>query len=127
MMPRRFGKIVTIGSVSGKRPLAERTPYCTTKIGLVGLTRALALELGPYNINVNLISPGAVNTPRLAELAIKYNMPLEEITKASAEKRALNRIASTDSIANMVEFLATEKGSDLTGIDITVDAGSWFD
>jgi NAD(P)-dependent dehydrogenase (short-subunit alcohol dehydrogenase family) len=127
MILQRSGKIVTIGSVSGKRPLAARTPYCATKIGLIGLTRTLALELGPYNINVNLISPGAVNTPRLAELAEKYNVSLDDIIKGSAEKRCLNRIPSAQSIANMVEFLATDKGKDITGIDITVDAGSWFD
>lgn len=127
MIPQRSGKIVTIGSISGKRPLANRTPYCSTKIGLIGLTRTLALELGPYNINVNLISPGAVDTPRLAELAEKYSVPLENIIKGSAEKRCLNRIPSTQSIANLVEFLVTDKGNDVTGIDITVDAGSWFD
>jgi NAD(P)-dependent dehydrogenase (short-subunit alcohol dehydrogenase family) len=127
MIPRRSGKIVTIGSISGKRPLAARTPYCATKMALIALTRTLALELGPYNVNVNLISPGAVNTPRLAELAEKYNVPLEDVIKGSAEKRCLNRIPSTTSIANLVEFLATDKGEDITGIDITVDAGSWFD
>lgn len=127
MIPRKAGKIVTIGSISGKRPLANRSPYCSTKMGVLGLTRTLALELGPYNINVNLISPGAVNTPRLAELAEKYQVTLEEIIKGSAEKRSLLRIPSMESIANTVEFLTSSKGSDITGIDITVDAGGWFD
>jgi NAD(P)-dependent dehydrogenase (short-subunit alcohol dehydrogenase family) len=127
MIPERRGKIVTIGSISGKRPLAARTPYCATKLALVGLTRTLALELGPYDVNVNLISPGAVNTPRLAELAEKYGVPLEDVIRASAEKRCLNRIPSTESIAQVVEFLVSERGRDVTGIDITVDAGGWFD
>ena len=126
MRPRRWGKIVNIGSISGKRPLANRTPYCATKMGLVGLTRVLAVELGPDNINVNVISPGAVDTPRLAELAEKYQVPLEQIIKASAEKRALQRIPSTGSIADLAVFLSTDHAQDITGFDITVDAGGWF-
>ena len=127
MMPRRSGKIVNIGSISGKRPLAQRTPYTSSKMGLVGLTRTLAIELGEYDINVNLISPGAVNTPRLAELADKYKMSLDDIIKASSAQRCLKRIPSTDSIASLVEFLVSDAGRDVTGIDITVDAGGWFD
>jgi 3-oxoacyl-[acyl-carrier protein] reductase len=92
----------------------------------VGFTRALALELGPHNINVNVISPGAVDTPRLVELAEKYNVTLDQIIKASAEKRCLQRIPSTQSIADLAVFLATDRSKDITGFDITVDAGGWF-
>jgi NAD(P)-dependent dehydrogenase (short-subunit alcohol dehydrogenase family) len=126
MIPNRWGKIVSIGSISGKRPLANRSPYCATKLAIVGLTRALALELGPHNINVNVISPGAVDTPRLSELAEKYNVTLEEVIKSSAEKRSLQRIPSTRSISDLAVFLATDRSKDITGFDITVDAGGWF-
>jgi 3-hydroxybutyrate dehydrogenase/3-oxoacyl-[acyl-carrier protein] reductase len=126
MIPNRWGKIVSIGSISGKRPLASRSPYCATKLAIVGLTRSLALELGPHNINVNVISPGAVDTPRLSELAEKYNVTLEEVIKSSAEKRCLQRIPTTQSISDLAVFLATDRSKDITGFDITVDAGGWF-
>jgi NAD(P)-dependent dehydrogenase (short-subunit alcohol dehydrogenase family) len=126
MMPQRSGKVVNIGSISGKRPLATRTPYTATKMGLLGLTKTCALELGPHNINVNLISPGAVDTPRLAELAEKWNRPLQEMKDTVAAGAALGRISTPDDIANTALFLASDQSQNITGIDITVDGGSCF-
>ena len=65
MVRRRAGSVIVIGSTSGKRPLFGRTPYAASKLGLVGLVRTLAAELGPHGVRVNLISPGAVAGPRI--------------------------------------------------------------
>jgi NAD(P)-dependent dehydrogenase (short-subunit alcohol dehydrogenase family) len=126
MMPQRSGRIINIGSISGKRPLATRTPYTATKMGLVGLTRTCALELGEYDINVNVISPGAVDTPRLEELARKWNRPLDEMVASVAAQSALKRISTPDDIAECALFLAGDRSRNITGVDITVDGGVWF-
>ena len=65
MIRRGAGSIVVIGSTTGKRPLYGRTPYAASKLGLVGLVRTLAVELGPLGVRVNLISPGGVAGPRI--------------------------------------------------------------
>ncbi len=126
MIPKRYGKIINIGSIAGKRPLARRTPYVTTKMGLVGLTRTLALELGPYNINVNLISPGLVDTPRVDELSEKYGVSVQELKEGSAALAALRRISQPEDVAALAAFLASDESRNITGIDITVDAGVWY-
>ncbi|MBI2767186.1 MAG: SDR family oxidoreductase [Chloroflexi bacterium] len=126
MMPLARGRIINIGSMSGKRPLANRTPYTSAKMGLVGLTKTLAVELGAFNINVNCISPGAVNTGRLAEIARAANVPLERVLEGAAAGAALKRISEPADIAALAAFLASDEASNITGIDITVDAGVWF-
>lgn len=126
MMKAGYGKIVSIGSVSGKRPLATRTPYTTTKMGLVGLTRTMAVELGPHGINVNLVSPGAVRTPRLDELAEKWGRPVDELVNEMGDLSALGRISQPEDIADAVVFLVSDRAKNITGFDLTVDAGVWF-
>jgi NAD(P)-dependent dehydrogenase (short-subunit alcohol dehydrogenase family) len=126
MIPKRYGKIINIGSITGKRPLARRTPYATTKMGLVGLTRTLALELGEYNINVNLISPGLTETPRVSELAEKYGMTVEQLRESSAALAALKRVTEPKDVAALAAFLASDEARNITGIDITIDAGVWY-
>ena len=126
MMPRRRGKIVNIGSVSGKRPLAGRTPYTATKLGIVGLTRTLALELGAYNINVNCISPWAVKTPRLDELAAKAGITVEKLIEGAAAGAALKRLGEPEDTAALALFLASDEAHAITGIDVTIDGGVWF-
>ncbi len=126
MISRRSGRIINIGSISGKRPLATRTPYTTTKMGLIGLTRTLALELGEYGITVNVISPGAVDTPRLNELAERWRTTVDALRASMAAQAALRRISEPEDIAALAAFLASDEARNITGIDITVDAGVWF-
>jgi NAD(P)-dependent dehydrogenase (short-subunit alcohol dehydrogenase family) len=135
MIERRRGWIVNIGSITGKRPLALRTPYATSKLGLVGFTRTLAVELGPYGITVNNISPGAVNTQRLRDLAearkaldgrTMGGLPLEAIAvKTAADLKAapLERLSEPEDIAGLSVFLCTEDARNITGQDINVSAG----
>jgi NAD(P)-dependent dehydrogenase (short-subunit alcohol dehydrogenase family) len=126
MMPRHYGKIINIGSISGKRPLATRTPYTSSKMGLVGLTRTAALELGEHGINVNNISPGAIETPRLDHLAEAWKMTKQELVDDMADKAATKRIGEPRDIAELALFLATDRSRQITGFDISVDGGIWF-
>ncbi|MGE0621242.1 MAG: SDR family NAD(P)-dependent oxidoreductase [Pseudomonadales bacterium] len=121
------GRIINIGSISGKRPLANRAPYCASKMGLLGLTRSLAQELGPANINVNCISPGPVNTDRLELLAEKAGITLEVLLGSLREGSPLGRIAEGNDIAALCVYLASDAAKNITGQDFTVDGGLFMD
>ena len=125
MMSRRSGKIVNIGSISGKRPLATRTPYTTSKMGLIGMTRTLALELGEFDINVNLISPGATETERLVHLAEQWERDYDELIAEFGKLAPLKRIVQPEDISQLALFLASDRARNITGFDINCDAGLW--
>jgi len=122
------GKIVNIGSASGKRPLAGRTPYAASKLGLLGLTRTLAHEIAKDGINVNLISPFLVAGPRLDlvidRLAgvrhIDAQVVRSEMTALSPFKRGVTE----DDVANVALFLSSGAADNMTGQDINVTAGA---
>lgn len=121
------GRIVNIGSISGKRPLAQRSPYCASKMGLLGLTRTLALELGPANVNVNCISPGPVRTARLELIAEKAGITMDTLMAGLQQGAPLGRIAEGEDIAALAVYLASPAGRNITGQDFTVDAGVFMD
>lgn len=123
MKEKNSGRIVNIGSISGKRPLLNRTPYCSSKLALVGLTRTLALEAAPFNINVNNISPGGVLSPRLDELAKAQGIPREELVAQVASWSPLKRLSTGSDVARVALFLCLEDSSNMTGQDINVSAG----
>ena len=68
MVERGDGDVINVASVSGKRPLAHRTPYCASKMAVIGLTSTLAFEVGPAGVRVNSLSPGPVQGPRMLSL-----------------------------------------------------------
>jgi len=122
------GKIVTIGSVTGKQPLPNRTPYAAAKLGVVGLTRTLAHELGPSGISVNVISPWLVEGARLEDVVSSMSAqrgltPQElraEMTAGTAFKRT---VTEADVVATTL-FLCSSAADNLTGQDINVSAGA---
>lgn len=127
MLERRSGNILMIGSMTGKRPLYGRAPYAAAKLGLVGLTRTLAWEAGPYNIRVNLISPGPVEGERigrvLRDMASSQNISTEEARQLFLRDSPLNRMASPADIANAALYLASDLSGSTTGEDLNVSAG----
>ena len=129
MKRQKAGSIVNVSSVSGKRPLASRTPYCSTKMGVIGLTRCLALELGPFGIRVNSVCPGAVEGPRL-ELILSRVAEQRGISykEALAEKQAtipLNTLTPPSAVADVIVYLCGSEGASMiTGEDVNVCAGS---
>lgn len=122
------GSIVNIASVTGKRPLTQRTPYATTKMGVIGLTRTLAAEVGKWKIRVNAICPGAVMGPRLDmvfEGIMKYSgKSREEVVAERTERSALKTLVDPKYVAAVVAFLCSEDAAMMTGQDINVSAGS---
>lgn len=123
--------IVNISSISGKRPLVNRTPYTASKMALLGLTRTLAFELDDY-IRVNSICPGAVAGDRLdrivrnhaEEIDVSFETAWEEIV---TDDLALSEIVDPEDVAEMTAFLASENGRHITAQDINVDSGAaWY-
>ncbi len=113
---QRNGKIVSIASHQAYRPGFGVSNYATSKAALVGLTKSAAVELGPYNINVNAVAPGFVRTDLIDKLPRQV---LDDAEKGSV----LGRIAEPDDIAGVVFFLCSEAARHITGQVILVDGG----
>ena len=113
--------------MTGKRPLPERTPYGAAKMGVLGLVRSLALELGPHQIRVNSVCPGAVAGPRLDRI-VKQQAEALGISEAESMRRfsdpaALKRPTRADEVAAACVFLGSDASSGITGEDMNVSAG----
>ena len=116
MIPQRSGKIVNISSVSGILGTSSQTNYAATKGGMIGFTRSLARELGPFYIHVNAVAPG------LIESEIVSKMPKEKVA-AIVKSTCLNRIGKPEDVAKAVLFLASEASDYITGQTLIVDGG----
>lgn len=114
---QQHGKIVNISSIHAFRSEFGLCNYSASKAGLVGLTRAAAVELGPSNINVNAVAPGYIRTTRLTEL-----IPAETMDAARSES-PLGRLGDPQDVANVVLFLCSEMARHITGAVIPVDGG----
>jgi NAD(P)-dependent dehydrogenase (short-subunit alcohol dehydrogenase family) len=127
MLARRSGNILMIGSMTGKRPLFGRTPYAAAKLGLVGLVRTLAWEVGPHNIRVNLISPGPVEGERIGRvlegMASAQGISNEEARRLFLRDSPLGRMAPPADVANAAVFLASDLSGSTTGEDFNVSGG----
>lgn len=122
------GAIVNIGSLTGKRPLEKRTPYAASKMGVVGLTRTVALEMGPYKIRCNTISPGPIAGDRVDEViaasALASGKSGEEIRAGILAWSPLGEMVEDIDIARMALFLSSDLGARITGQDVNVNAGA---
>ncbi len=116
MIPQRSGKIVNISSISGILGTPGQTNYAATKGGMISFTKSLARELGPFNIHVNAVAPG------LIESEVVSKMPKEKVG-AIIKSSSLGRIGKPDDVAQAVLFLASEHSNYITGQTIVVDGG----
>jgi NAD(P)-dependent dehydrogenase (short-subunit alcohol dehydrogenase family) len=127
MIGRRAGSLIAISSMTGKRPLYGRTPYAAAKLGVIGLVRTLATELGPYHIRVNAVCPGFVAGPRM-EQVIRRQAAIRGIAdeKVRGEMTALSplgRMVRPEEVAATCVFLASDRSAPITGEDLNVTAG----
>ena len=120
MKARRFGRIVNFASIAARRG-SDRVGvhYAAAKGGIIGLTKTLALELGPHNITVNAIAPGFIKTPRIAEAG------WGNASAAFIESLPLRRAGKPDDIAGVVAMLCSEAGGYVSGATIDVNGG-WY-
>lgn len=127
MIEQRAGSIVTIGSMTGKRPLFGRAGYAAGKTALIGLTRTLALEAGPYGIRVNLVSPGPLEGERIQRVfdaqAAALGVSPEEARRDMVADSPLARLIPARDVAAAVTFLSGDTAASITGEDLNVSAG----
>lgn len=128
MIERKYGKIVNIGGASGIKGYRYRAGYSSSKWGVRGLTRTAALDCGEYNINVNAIMPGIVETPRMEKLCrekarVKGTTYADEYADYVSEM-ALKRLTTPQDIANAVVFLACDDSRNITGQEMVI-CGGW--
>ncbi|GAA3967510.1 SDR family oxidoreductase [Actinomadura viridis] len=125
MLERGTGDVINVASVSGKRPLVARTPYCASKMAVIGLTTTLAAEVGPRGVNVNSLSPGPVAGPRM-ERNFRLEAERTGATPADAERAfvsrsALGRMVTEDEVAAALVAMLSMPG--LCAADIDLSAG----
>lgn len=122
MVDAKWGKIVNTSSVSalGNRGQAN---YSAAKAGLQGFTRTLAIELGPFGINVNAVAPGFIATEMTDDTAKRIGVDPEVLREETAKLTPLRRVGAPEDIANVAAFLCSEDASFITGQTIYVDGG----
>ena len=118
--------IANLSSAAGRFGFPNRTPYAAAKWGVIGLTKSLAIELGPFGIRVNAICPGSVAGPRIDSVyankaALRGVAPKVVLDEALA-KTSLRRLVAADDIANAIVFLASPCGANISGQALPVDA-----
>jgi NAD(P)-dependent dehydrogenase (short-subunit alcohol dehydrogenase family) len=121
------GSIVNISSVGGLKGEPDFASYCASKFGVIGLTQSLAREVGPFNIRVNAVCPGAVesqmNTDTMARDARRYGITLEDVEQRILSRTALGRLVQPGDVADAVVFLASDLSSCITAESLAVTGG----
>ena len=129
MRARKWGRIVNIASINGKRGDPGKAAYCAAKHGVIGLTRTAALETAADGITVNAVCPGYVDTPltrgQLADLGAIHGIPEEEvIAQFFLPRIPTGRRIEREEVAGLVRYLASDAAGSITGQAINIDGGT---
>jgi 3-oxoacyl-[acyl-carrier protein] reductase len=116
MIAAKYGKIVNVSSIYGRTGTVGDSNYAASKAGIVGFTKSTARELARYNINVNAVLPGMIDTSLLRGIPERYLDPM-------IEEIPLGRVGAPEDIANVAAFLASDQASYITGATIEVTGG----
>jgi 3-oxoacyl-[acyl-carrier protein] reductase len=116
MLKQRWGRIINITSVFGQMGQAGQANYAASKAGLIGLTMAVARELGSRNITCNAVAPGFIETPMTDVLG-------DEFKQSAAKQIPLGRVGSPADVASAVAFLASDEASYITGHVLSMNGG----
>jgi 3-oxoacyl-[acyl-carrier protein] reductase len=116
---RGGGRIVNIASINGLRGKAGQANYAASKAGVIGLSKALAREAGRFDVTVNVVAPGFVDTAMTRSLG-------EDVREAAVRESALGRVSSPEDVAAVVAFLCSAGARQVTGEVIRVDAGQYI-
>ncbi len=127
LIEKKWGKIINISGTSGLRGYVNRAAYSSSKWAVRGFTRTLALELGPYNINVNCICPGVTHGDRMKKIieekAKLWGCSTEEVSHKYTNEMALDRFVEEEDIAGAVMYLCSETSRNMTGQAFVIDGG----
>jgi 3-oxoacyl-[acyl-carrier protein] reductase len=122
MVEQKYGKMVFLSSTSalGNR---GQTNYSTAKAGLQGMARTLAIELGPFNINVNAVAPGFIETRMTQQTAQRMGVDFEAFKVGAASQTPLRRVGQPQDVAGVIAFLCSDEASFVSGQTIYVRGG----
>ena len=125
MKAAREGSIINISSTAGQYGMGMRSPYAAAKWAVIGLTKSLAIELGPYGVRANAICPGSVDGDRMRDViqreAAARGSPPEAVEREYVEGQSVARFVQPDEIADMCVFLASDAARMVSGQAIAVD------
>ncbi|QQD17230.1 SDR family oxidoreductase [Spongiibacter nanhainus] len=124
MVAANWGRIINISSSSTQTGSPNMSHYVASKAGVIGFTKALAVELGGKGITVNNVPPGSVDTPMLRDLEAKGGLPGG--VEAIAARNPVKRIGQPEDMAAAVAFLASDKAGYITGHTLSVNGGRYF-
>jgi NAD(P)-dependent dehydrogenase (short-subunit alcohol dehydrogenase family) len=119
MIKQKSGKIINIASINGIVAFPERASYCSAKAGVMALTKVLASEWAKYNINVNAIAPGYVETELLNNLVSQGKLQIKELQGRTPG----GKLAGAEDVAETVVFLASDASKGINGQTIVIDGG----
>jgi 3-oxoacyl-[acyl-carrier protein] reductase len=115
-LKQKSGNVVNVSSVSGIRPMAGQVNYAAAKAGIIGFTRSLAKEVAPYNIRVNAVAPGFIDTDMTSQLGDKFR-------EKALQQVPLGRFGTAGEVAQAVLFLVSEASHYITGQVLQIDGG----
>jgi NAD(P)-dependent dehydrogenase (short-subunit alcohol dehydrogenase family) len=122
---QRSGAIVSISSTAGLYGYGMRTPYAAAKWAVIGFTKSLAVELGPFGVRANAVAPGAVEGPRMGRVieaeAAQRGVPADVVRREYVASQSVPRFVEPSEIADMCAFLASSRASMVNGQVIAVD------
>ncbi len=118
---QKYGKIINVTSINGLRGKFGQSNYAASKAGIVGFSKAVAKELGAFNVNVNAVAPGLIETAMLRDSDAR-----EKIIDLAMGEIALKRVGLPEDVANVIVFLASDKARHITGEVIKVDGGQYI-
>ena len=118
---QKYGKIINITSINGLRGKFGQTNYSAAKAGIIGFTKALAKELGPFGVNVIAVAPGLIETAMMSQSEAR-----DKIIEMALNEMALKRVGEPQDVANVIAFLASDKARHITGEVVKVDGGQYI-
>jgi len=116
---QKSGRIINVTSINGLRGKFGQANYSAAKAGIIGLTKAVARELGKYSVNVNAVAPGMILTDMMTDLP-------DEVKQKAVDETVLGRLGTPEEVASVIAFLCSEEARHITGEVIKIDGGQYI-